>query len=129
MRVGTIRSASVLTAQPTTRSTGPPLRSSISMKERNPMAAKQPMQRNNSRGANRKRSPGRKIVARAGARINRSAMKGSKATGEAANRLLSHRANGANGRNGAPSKSVQLTFQQSRIALEQANQRYVDLFD
>ena len=94
------------------------------------MAAKQPMQRNNSRGANRKRSPGRKIVARAGARINRSAMKGSKATGEAANRLLSHRANGANGRNGAPSKSVPpLTFQQSRIALEQANQRYVDLFD
>src|SRR5947208_14582648 len=130
MRVGTIRSASVLTAQPTTRSTGPPLRSSISRNKRNPMAAKQPTQRNNSRRANRKRSLGRKMVAPAPARINRSEMKGRKANPEAANRLLSDRANGANGRNGAPSKSVPpLTFQQSRIALEQANQRYVDLFD
>src|SRR5204863_3171045 len=104
-------------------SAGPSIGSWIWMKERNPMAAKQPMQRNNARGANKKRSPGRKIVGRAGARINRSAIKGRKATREAANRLLSHRANGANGRNGAPSKSVPpLTFQQSRIALEQANQ-------
>ena len=97
------------------------------------MAAKQLNDRNNSSRKNKKRRTRRRITTSARRRRHEligTAMNRTKATLDAGKRAFSNGAEGTNGRKVAPAKSMRRpVFRQPKTELEQAIQRYIDLFD
>jgi len=97
------------------------------------MAAKQLNDRNNSGRKNKKRRTRRRITTSARRRRHEligTAMNRTKATLDAGKRAFSNGAEGTNGRKVAPAKSMRRpVFRQPKTELEQAIQRYIDLFD
>jgi PAS domain S-box-containing protein len=98
------------------------------------MAGKQVNARENSGRKNKKRLATHRITALAARSRSRgsieSAMKRTKATAAAGRRAFTGGVGGANNRKGATEKPVRRPlFRQPRTELEQAIQRYVDLFD
>src|SRR6266481_6215863 len=97
------------------------------------MAAKQLNGRNKSGGKNNKRLGRRRFGASArppSRELIGSAMKRKKATLNAGKRAFTEGANGTNGKKVAPAKSMRRPgFRQPKTELEQAIQRYIDLFD
>src|SRR5438034_7207236 len=97
------------------------------------MAAKQLNDRNKSDRKNKKPPTRRRITTSARRRRHESigtVMNRTKATLDAGKRAFRNGAEGTNGRKVAPAKSMRrLVFRQPKTELEQAIQRYIDLFD
>jgi len=97
------------------------------------MAAKQLNDRNKSDRKNKKSPTRRRITTSARRRRHEligTAMNRTKATIDAGKRAFRNGAEGTNGRKVAPAKSMRrLVFRQPKTELEQAIQRYIDLFD
>ncbi len=97
------------------------------------MAAKQLNGRNKSGRKNKKRLDGRRFGASArppSRELVGSAMKRKKATLATGKRGFTNGADGTNGKKVAPAKSMRRpVFRQPKTELEQAIQRYIDLFD
>src|SRR5206468_5328852 len=97
------------------------------------MAAKQLNDRNNSGRKNRKRRTRRRITTSARRRPREligPAMNRTRATLDAGNRAFRNGAEETNGKKVLPAKSMRRpAFRQPKTELEQAIQRYIDLFD
>src|SRR5215510_12621637 len=97
------------------------------------MAEKHVKARNKPGRKNKKRLARRRIMASTrphSRELIRSGMKSQKAIRNVGKRLLTHGTDGANGREIAPAKSLRRpVFRQPKTQIEQAIQRYVDLFD